>query len=296
MTFFSAAAIVLQSVRARKDGLLMKLLLILSIAAFAIQSAAVKIWCPICRTDLWSDGLKTTRFNCCHTFVADNVINITCHRVVSDIDTCREYSNSLERSDLLISVHKVDIDLIESSLRKGAAFENPRQYPPLFDIVMHGDLELAYDRFGGYHAWFLCAYYGKLKIMKLLLNRTNINERDITYEQTALHFSAYLGQLEIAMLLLNRRVDIDARDVCGKTALHISAYHGHLKLTKLLLDCGADINALDRYGKSALHVSMDQGHSKIEEILRSHVPDACSICLEKITIGCCVLSCSHVFH
>ena len=66
--------------------------------------------------------------------------------------------------------------------------------------------------------------------------------------------AAHKGHTEVCELLLVNGSDLEERDPRTlSTALHLAAVHGHQSLLELLLSHKADVNSRDRIGATPLH-------------------------------------------
>lgn len=119
----------------------------------------------------------------------------------------------------------------------------------------------------------LAAEYGKLKYVKMLLERgADINEAPAcAYGQTALQAAACKGDLELVGFLLGKGADIHAKPAVegGITALQGAAASGNVMLAKLLLDKGADVNAAPSFseGRYAIEGAAEHGRLDMVQLL-----------------------------
>ncbi|EXJ67840.1 uncharacterized protein A1O5_09186 [Cladophialophora psammophila CBS 110553] len=94
----------------------------------------------------------------------------------------------------------------------------------------------------------LAAERGHVNVVKALMAKsTNINQRSIGDEQTALHIAAWSGSLAVFRLLAAKSA-LDLMDNRGQTALHIAAALSYLPVVSLLLQRGAKVYAKDERG------------------------------------------------
>ncbi|MFL5330029.1 MAG: ankyrin repeat domain-containing protein [Gemmataceae bacterium] len=112
------------------------------------------------------------------------------------------------------------------------------------------------------------------EIVKLMLDNgadPNIRsqEKGVGYdEETALLEGAFWGRLEIAEMLLNRGANVNAKAAEGVVPLHEASRMGHIELARLLLKHGADANAIDNKGKSPLDWARES--PEMAKLLRDH--------------------------
>lgn len=68
----------------------------------------------------------------------------------------------------------------------------------------------------------------------------NPNTRTLWYLDTPLIRTAAYGRIEVVKLLLEKGADVNKHNEGGETPLHYAALHGHVKVMQILLDHGAD--------------------------------------------------------
>lgn len=67
---------------------------------------------------------------------------------------------------------------------------------------------------------------------------------------TALHAAAFWNRLELVRLLMERRADVNARASNGCTPLHEAARLNSIEVARELLGAGARVNATDNEGRT----------------------------------------------
>ena len=78
---------------------------------------------------------------------------------------------------------------------------------------------------------------------------------------TPLLIAASKGHAEEVELLLVDGSEVDDRDpVRGWTPLHFAAVYGHVRIIQLLLLHGTDVNSRSRPGATPIHLASLQGH------------------------------------
>jgi len=82
----------------------------------------------------------------------------------------------------------------------------------------------------------------------------DVDHRNGTYEETALHIAAYAGDVELVRLLIDKEADVEARSNNNYSALGIAIESGHARTAKVLIEeGGADVNVRDgNYRKTPL--------------------------------------------
>lgn len=78
------------------------------------------------------------------------------------------------------------------------------------------------------------------EVRKQLTSGINPNSRTLWYRVTPLHRAAAYGRVRIVKLLLENGAEVNIRNEGGETPLHYAARHGHVSVMKILLEYGAD--------------------------------------------------------
>lgn len=106
----------------------------------------------------------------------------------------------------------------------------------------------------GWTALQLSAKNGHCAIVETLLaSGANVNTKDIDYSLTPLHGATLFGKLDVVKVLLQNGSLVDAKDINGATALHFAACYEEFKIAKELLRNGAPVNAVTKDGWTPLH-------------------------------------------
>jgi hypothetical protein len=111
------------------------------------------------------------------------------------------------------------------------------------------------------------ANWGRLKIVKFLLdNGAGVSARDCL-GWTALTESADRGHVEVVHILLDKGADVRRRSLYGWTPLMRAALNGYPDVVRGLLDSGAEVNAGTNYGWTALMFAALKGNIDTVEVL-----------------------------
>lgn len=89
------------------------------------------------------------------------------------------------------------------------------------------------------------------KLIKIS-SKSDLNYQD-SEGKSILSISAYYGRLDIIKELINAGVDLNIQDKMGKTALMLATFNGELKTVIELINAGADLNIQDNHDNTALH-------------------------------------------
>jgi ankyrin repeat protein len=159
-------------------------------------------------------------------------------------------------------------------------------------LISHHDeygsiaLEVNLHDTNGFTPFAYAARYRRLRIMKILLDRFDV-ELDCEDEKgrTPLMYAARQGSIALVQHLLTfslpqpssvsspsslqSRIDINKQDVKGMTPLMHAVKHGKTKTVGILIDNSADIGIVAKDGKTALALATEKGYRKIAAILRN---------------------------
>jgi pectate lyase len=124
------------------------------------------------------------------------------------------------------------------------------------------------------------ASLGDIKLVKaLIVDGANVDNVELGWFMTPLHFAAQNGHKEMVELLLAQGAPIDAQDSWpGRTALDYAAENGHKDVVELLTAHGANINAKRRTkgypaGDTPLHSAIRARQKNIVEALLTRGAD-----------------------
>ena len=101
--------------------------------------------------------------------------------------------------------------------------------------------------------------YGRLDIVRLLLDHGATSNAEDTFGRTPLHlvakgeYNSEQDRVRTAQLLLDRGADFNAQTENGATPLHLASYLGRVDIARLLLDRGASASSKGRMGRTPLH-------------------------------------------
>jgi ankyrin repeat protein len=105
------------------------------------------------------------------------------------------------------------------------------------------------------------AFFGRLQVASLLLDKGAELDAMNSDGRTPLHCAAECGHLPVAALLLDKGAQLEAKDKDGWTPLHLAAWKGRLQVASLLVDKGAELDAKTTYfGRTPLHLAAEWGH------------------------------------
>ena len=116
----------------------------------------------------------------------------------------------------------------------------------------------------------IAAFKGHDQILERLLEAgADLTVLDPGMEATALHAAAYAGRARAAQLLIQNGIAVDQKGPFnGYTALHDAVSQGHLETAKVLVSGGADINLRNGSGSTALEMALSRQDTRMEKMLR----------------------------
>ncbi|MCJ1380180.1 hypothetical protein MMC17_003283 [Xylographa soralifera] len=89
-------------------------------------------------------------------------------------------------------------------------------------------------------------------IKKYITNGGDLNKKDPTNGNDALHSASWAGKVEILSVLLDAGLDPNSTNNYGRTPLHLCAIQDLLEGTRLLIEHNAILDKEDMWGKTAL--------------------------------------------
>jgi len=155
----------------------------------------------------------------------------------------------------------------DEELLEAAAGGDVRKVRRLLELGIFIDTRDEYDERTPLH---LSAYYGRVSVVRLLLEYGADVEATDSDGCTPLHLAAFKGHLSVVKLLLEYGADVDAIDNDGGTPLHLAAANGHKDIVELLLERGADVNAKDNEGRTPLDVAREEGHVEVARVIEEY--------------------------
>ncbi|KAM8850387.1 KN motif and ankyrin repeat domain-containing protein 4-like [Spinachia spinachia] len=112
---------------------------------------------------------------------------------------------------------------------------------------------------------------GGMKVVRELMEQSNINIRSSQTGQTALHLAVRHGRVVMVRLLLSLGADPNLQDNQGTTALMFASERGHAHIARLLLETSrCDLTLTDKRGQTALSIAMQGSHTDTAALLQDH--------------------------
>jgi ankyrin repeat protein len=177
--------------------------------------------------------------------------------------------------------HKEVVEqLLYDAKHRGVTLDNPSICRGLVAAASGGALEIVEYLLSqkvnvnsqwsdGYSALTKAAYFGRLAVVKLLVEKSRANLSSGSHLLAAAH----AGHEEIVIYLIKQKADVNAVDADGGTPLHGSAYNGHLGCCEKLIEAGATMAKVDNRGTTPLHVAARNGHVDVIRTLLDRLGD-----------------------
>ncbi|KAF3802839.1 Vegetative incompatibility protein HET-E-1 [Colletotrichum gloeosporioides] len=163
----------------------------------------------------------------------------------------------------------LDIDLEGSDGRSPLALAVVSEHVEVVGLLLNEKASIS-NMDSDQHALTLAARYGRVEIMRLLLDANADLEAEDGNGETPLTMAASKGHDGVLQLLIDRKANIEATGRNGSTPLAVAAYEGHVRISRLLLDHGANANARDDDGITPLHLAARKNHHHVVRLLLDH--------------------------
>ena len=165
----------------------------------------------------------------------------------------------------------VQIPLLEILLSRGASVDGlPGKWNPLL-AALHNDRPEA-AKFLAAHGVKLdlegAAGVGDLEVVKSFFNDDGTLKPEATKRQLEKGFiwACEYGRMDVVKFLLDKGVDLSTGAGTDQTALHLAAHRGQLDIIRLLLDRGAPLEVFNCYGGTILGQALWSAHNGEPEI------------------------------
>jgi hypothetical protein len=165
----------------------------------------------------------------------------------------------------------VQIRLLETLLNHGASVDGlPGSWNPLLAALHNDRPESAYflAQKGAKLDLEGAAGVGDLETVKSFFNENDTLKSEATRHQLEAGFiwACEYGRIDVVRFLLDKGVDVSAGAGTDQTALHLAAHRGQLDIIKLLLDRGAPLEVFNCYGGTVLDQALWSAHNGEPEI------------------------------
>ncbi|XP_062537231.1 uncharacterized protein LOC134205710 [Armigeres subalbatus] len=202
-------------------------------------------------------------------------------------------NESIEICSLLINVYKFDVnksykatsaiciaaekghtEIVKLLLSKGAKTNalNEKWWTPLLIAASGGHSEIVIslidaganielpEHIFGETAVHVAALYGKVDVLRILIEKkAEIDVRN-SFGNTPLYFAASNGHTDVVDLLIEKGADTELTVQSNGTAMHAAAFYGEVEVLNALIAKKANIHAKDEYGWTPLHTAAERGH------------------------------------
>jgi ankyrin repeat protein len=122
-----------------------------------------------------------------------------------------------------------------------------------------------------YNRWFDSASWGKLDVIKELVEKgANINAVNV-YNDTALIRASHKNHIKIVKYLIEQKADIDAKNHMGYTALMKASAWGYEELVELLLKSGANPHIKNNNNQTAQDIAIKNRKQKVADMIKKYM-------------------------
>lgn len=114
----------------------------------------------------------------------------------------------------------------------------------------------------------VCAEFGSMRVMRLLLSRgASVHAKD-SFGSTPLHWAAAECKENALKLLIASQGKVDAQDKLGNTLLHVAAGGDSIRTVTFLLEAGAGVNSFNKIYSTPLDEADE--NDEIRSLLLAH--------------------------
>ena len=107
----------------------------------------------------------------------------------------------------------------------------------------------------------------KERIIKLINDGADLEERDEETNATILILACRDGDTWLVPLLIEKGADLDAKDKDESTALMYASWNGFTEVVRLLIEKGADLHLKDAAGNDALDAARSDGRNQAAAVI-----------------------------
>jgi ankyrin repeat protein len=164
----------------------------------------------------------------------------------ADINVKDNFNNT----PVLIACHRGNVELVKILVNEGARVDciNDKLMSTIYSACIYRMAPernyteivrtLCENKFAYMHGFIFnelhqASRYGKIDIVKILVNYIDINSKGGYQNQTALHFACETGNSRIIEFLISKGADLNITDSRGKNALHIMCERTHLEFSSI---------------------------------------------------------------
>jgi ankyrin repeat protein len=124
----------------------------------------------------------------------------------------------------------------------------------------------------GWTPLHLAAFFGKVDVVRLLLNKgAQVNARSTNaMENMPLHAAAAGRHVDVIKVLIDHGATVNARQHGGWTPLHAAGQNGDLETAKVLVEGGADVQSRADNNQTALDLALTKAHQAMVDYLEAH--------------------------
>jgi ankyrin repeat protein len=114
------------------------------------------------------------------------------------------------------------------------------------------------------------AMYGdEVRVQEILAGGADVNAKDVSKGNTALHAAAEHGHFNVSRLLVESGARVDMANEDGYTPLHKAAAMGDYDTSALLVEKGADVKARTSVGDTPLHFAAEMRNFEMAQMVKA---------------------------
>lgn len=121
---------------------------------------------------------------------------------------------------------------------------------------------------------YIAVFHRRGAVAQLLQQKgANVNMKNGSRQETALHLAARLGYGDVVAWLIRVKADLNVKNAKQETPLYAAAKAGRHEAAYLLLEAGADATVTNEDGKDPLFIASEKGFKHVVIVMKASPQD-----------------------